>query len=175
MAEILILYSTTDGHTRAICQRLERQLQALGNQVIVADVEQSDSFDLQAMDKIVIGASIRYGKHQAAVYRFVEQHQALLDTRPNAFFSVNLVARKAHKRSPQTNPYVRKFLSQISWQPQHVEVFAGRLDYPSYSRLDRMVIRLIMWITSGPTDPNAVIDFTDWDQVTQFGRAVHEL
>jgi len=175
MAEILILYSTTDGHTREICQRLEQQLQALGNRVSVADVEQSDAFDLQAMDKVVIGASIRYGKHQPAVYRFVEHNQALLDARPNAFFSVNLVARKAHKRSPQTNPYVRKFLSQINWQPQHVEVFAGRLDYPSYGRLDRLVIRLIMWMTSGPTDPHAVIDFTDWDQVAQFGRKLHDL
>jgi len=27
-----------------------------------------------------------------------------------------------------------------------------------------------MWMTKGPTDPNAVIDFTDWSQVEKFAE-----
>ena len=38
-----------------------------------------------------------------------------------------------------------------------------------------MMIRFIMWITKGPTDPQAVVDFTDWQQVENFGQVVSEL
>jgi menaquinone-dependent protoporphyrinogen oxidase len=34
------------------------------------------------------------------------------------------------------------------------------------------MIRLIMFITKGPTDPKAVIEFTDWQQVESFGRLI---
>jgi menaquinone-dependent protoporphyrinogen oxidase len=51
-------------------------------------------------------------------------------------------------------------------------VFAGKLDYPIYTFLDRQVIRFIMWMTKGPTDPQAVVEFTDWKKVDDFGRAI---
>ncbi|WP_370654382.1 flavodoxin domain-containing protein [Rhodoferax sp.] len=48
-------------------------------------------------------------------------------------------------------------------------MFAGKLDYPRYRFVDRFMIRLIMFMTNGPTDPKAVIEFTDWQQVEAFG------
>jgi menaquinone-dependent protoporphyrinogen oxidase len=65
---------------------------------------------------------------------------------------------------------LRKFLRQTRWQPQLPEVFAGRLDYPRLGVLDRWIIRFIMWMTRGPTDPSAVVEFTDWQRVDAFGR-----
>lgn len=175
MANILIIYQTTDGHTHEICLRLQQQIEQQGHQASVHLVDEAAALDLAAFDKIVIGASIRYGKHNPLVYDFIKRNQALLASKPNAFFSVNLVARKPHKRSPDTNPYVRKFLRQIDWQPQHVTVFAGKLNYPIYSWRDRLIIRFIMWMTKGPTDPSAVVEFTDWDQVEEFARVVSNM
>ena len=123
----------------------------------------------------MIGASIRYGKHQPLVYEFIKTNQSTLEAHPNALFSVNVVARKPEKNTPQTNPYLRLFLSQIPWQPQHLAVFAGKIDYPSYGFLDRLAIRFIMWMTKGPTDPNAVVEFTDWDKVDAFANRVAEM
>jgi menaquinone-dependent protoporphyrinogen oxidase len=51
-------------------------------------------------------------------------------------------------------------------------VFAGKINYPSYGFMDRLMIRLIMWMTKGPTDPQAVVEFTDWKQVEEFGRLI---
>ena len=51
-------------------------------------------------------------------------------------------------------------------------MFAGKIDYPSYAFLDRMVIRGIMLLTGGPTDPNSVVEFTDWRQVEAFGSII---
>jgi hypothetical protein len=35
-----------------------------------------------------------------------------------------------------------------------------------------MLIRFIMWMTRGPTDPGAVVEFTDWQRVDAFGHAL---
>jgi len=172
VSRILVAYSTTDGHTRHICERLQQVMAEQGDDVTVAPLAQADGLDLSAFDKIVIGASIRYGKHQPAVAQFIARHQALLESRPNAFFSVNIVARKPEKNHPDTNPYLVKFLRQITWKPRLLAVFAGKLDYPRYGVFDRFMIRLIMRMTHGPTDPKAVIEFTDWQQVEAFGRQV---
>ena len=99
----------------------------------------------------------------------------MLESKPNAFFSVNVVARKADKCQPETNPYLKKFLKQIAWEPKQLAVFAGKIDYPKYSFWDRSIIRLIMWITKGPTDPNTVKEFTNWEQVEAFGRVISEM
>ncbi len=172
MPHILVAYSTTDSHTRHICERLQALLTGQGQRVTVAPLAQAEALNLSEFDKIVIGASIRYGHHQPEVAQFIARHQALLERLPSAFFSVNIVARKPEKSQPSTNPYLLKFLRQISWKPTLTAVFAGKLDYPSYRFFDRLMIRLIMRATHGPTDPKAVIEFTDWQQVAAFAQQV---
>ena len=167
---LLIIYSTIDGHTLEICERIASIAREGGHEVELAEVGVVSAAQLQACDRVVIGASIRYGHHRPAVKDFIDRHQAALEARPNAFFSVNAVGRKPHKRQADTNPYVRKFLAQIRWKPQQIAIFGGKIEYPRYGFFDRNMIRLIMWITGGPTDPRSVTDFTDWTQVEAFAR-----
>lgn len=174
-SRVLITYSTVDGHTRKICLRLKEQIEADGATATVMTVAQACTMSLDAFDKIVVGASIRYGKHRPEVYDFIARHNDMLVRRPSAFFTVNIVARKPGKDTPETNPYMRKFLQRVSWRPAEREVFAGKLDYPRYGFLDRQMIRLIMLITHGPTDPTAVVEFTDWDRVDAFARRVRAM
>lgn len=172
MSAILILYSTVDGHTRKICRRIGQTLEEAGHAFTAVPIEDATGIDPAAFDKIVIGASIRYGKHRPAVFKFIEAKLPLIEAKPNAFFTVNIVARKPEKNRPETNPYMQKFLRQTRWKPRLLEVFAGRLDYPRYRPLDRMMIRFIMRITNGPTDPHTVVEFTDWQRVDAFARAI---
>jgi menaquinone-dependent protoporphyrinogen oxidase len=175
MAKILIIFSTTDGHTRKICNRLQQVIDNRNNQVAVISVDDAGTIDLDSFDTIVIGASIRYGKHSPKVYEFIREYSQILDSKSNAFFSVNVVARKPEKNRPETNPYLKKFLKQIPWQPKLVAVFAGKIDYQKYRFRDRFMIRLIMWMTKGPTDPETNIEFTNWNQVEEFGRVISEM
>lgn len=170
MTRTLIAYSTVDGHTLKICGRLKQMLEQLGHSVELVEIGKAPDVDAAAFDRIVIGASIRYGKHRPDVYRFIAANRAALERKPSAFFSVNIVARKAGKNTPDTNPYIREFRRMTTWVPGEVAVFAGKLDYPRYRLMDRQVIRLIMWLTGGPTDPTACIDFTDWQAVERFAR-----
>lgn len=172
MARILIIYSTVDGHTLTICERLQQMLGEQGHQVKLISFEDQASLELEPFDRIVIGASIRYGKHRPNVGAFIQRNRQLLDSRPTAFFSVNAVARKPARNTPASNPYLKRFLERLAWQPRLAAVFAGKIDYPRYNFFDRNIIRLIMWITKGPTDPKAVVEFTDWEQVRDFGQRV---
>lgn len=175
MSTILIIYSTTDGQTRKICHRLQQVIGQQGHQVRAVHIQEEPQIDVTAFDKIVIGASIRYGKHSPQIINFIEKNRLLLESKPNAFFSVNVVARKPEKSDPEQNPYLQKFLKRISWKPGELAVFAGKIDYPSYRFFDRFMIRLIMWMTKGPTDPKAIVEFTNWDQVESFGHVIAKM
>jgi len=172
MSKILILYSTVDGHTVRICERLQQVAGQAGHQATLAALKDNPGIDLAPYDKFVVGASIRYGKHRPYVIQFMRANRAALQAKPCAFFSVNIVARKANKSTPETNPYVTKFVKRIGWRPKLLGVFAGKLDYPRYDFWDRNIIRFIMLLTRGPTDPSTVVDFTDWKQVEAFGQAI---
>jgi len=172
MSRILIAYSTVDGHTRRICERMQRLLEGGGHAVTLASLSGAQRPDARQFDKVVIGASIRYGKHRQEVFDFIGQQRLALDDRPSAFFTVNAVARKPGKDTPEGSPYVRSFRKLTSWRPRLVGVFAGKIDYRRYGFVDRQVIRFIMWLTHGPTDLQACVDFTNWDQVDAFAREV---
>lgn len=172
MARILIAYSTVDGHTRKICERITRSLEGWGHVVTLSPIDDAMTGDCAAFDKIVIGASIRYGKHRPAVLEFVQRHLATLQAVPGAFFTVNVVARKAGKDTPEGNPYMRTFLRASPWKPTVAAVFAGKIEYAMYGWADRTMIRFIMWITKGPTDRATSIEFTDWSAVDAFSGRV---
>lgn len=172
MANILIVYSTTDGQTRKICRRLQEVIEQQAHQVKVVSIQDEPCVDLAPFDKIVIGASIRYGKHSPLIIDFIRKNERMLAEKENAFFSVNVVARKPDKNLPETNPYVQRFLKQTAWRPNNLAVFAGKIDYPRYGFFDRLAIRLIMLMGNGPTNPKAVVEFTDWRQVEVFGQRI---
>ena len=169
MSSFLIIYSSSDGHTKIICERITNFLKD-GNFVKLLSLEDAKKIDLSDFEKIVIGASIRYGKHSKELYRFIELNKNFLDEKDSAFFSVNVVARKSEKNTPDTNPYIKKFLKISKWIPKKIGVFAGKVDYPKYRFFDKHIIRLIMFITKGPTDVSKSYEFTDWTKVEVFAK-----
>lgn len=159
-----------------ICQRIDTVLTERGHAVtLVPLLPLLRDMALLHFDRIVVGASIRYGHHRPEVLEFLQTYKDVLQQRPTALFSVNVVARKPGKNTPATNPYTKKLLRRMGWTPALVDVFAGKLDYPRYPFWDRQIIRGIMLLTHGPTDPKAVVEFTDWARVDAFARAVDKL
>ncbi|GIU11626.1 protoporphyrinogen oxidase [Shewanella sp. c952] len=174
MSNTLVIYSTVDGQTKAICEQISKINRQLGATVTLASLEEAEALGLAQFDKILVAASIRYGKHRPELYQFINRHHAVLDAKKNAFFSVNVVARKPEKNTPETNPYMKKFLALSLWQPQQLGVFAGKIDYPKYRLFDKVMIRFIMWMTKGPTDTSGTFEFTNWDKVDEFARSFAE-
>ena len=166
MEKSLLIYSTVDGQTEAICRRMASCAKNTSVDVMsISNVRNLDDYKT-----IIIGASIRYGKYRNELYNFINENLLVLESRKNAFFSVNVVARKPEKNSPNNNPYVIKFLDKINWKPKNIEVFAGKIDYPKYKFIDKYAIKFIMWVTKGPTDTSQSYEFTDWNKVEAFAE-----
>ena len=171
MLKIIMIYSTTDGQTKRIIDFLEK-ICGKKHEVRVVSVQEAHKQNLIEFDKIVIGARVRYGKHHKDIYKFIEKNKSKIIAKNNYFFSVNLVARKKAKNNPKTNPYTIKFLRKTDWNPSKINVFAGRVDYPKYNFINKLIIRTIMSITSGPTDTSRCFEFTDWVEVEKFGNII---
>ena len=169
MSSSLIIYSSTDGHTKIICNRIISFLNHK-NSAKITSLDEVSKFDLSKFNRIIIGASIRYGHHSKDLYEFINLNKEILDQKESVFFSVNVVARKPEKNTPETNPYIKKFLKYSKWKPKKIAVFAGKVDYPKYSFLDKYIIKFIMFITNGPTDTSKSYEFTDWAKVDDFAN-----
>ena len=163
-----IIYSSVDGQTLKICQRLQNNF----SHSPMESISNIKIGDLKNFDHISIGASVRYGDHSKNLYKFIKNNKSLLESKRTTFFSVNVTARKIEKNKPSTNPYIKKFLKKTEWLPDKIGVFAGKIDFPNYGFIDKNIIKLIMWITKGPTDTSKSYDFTDWKEVDLFSKDI---
>lgn len=173
MKHVDLLYASKDGHTRKICETLAQILQKRSFSTQLWDLHQ-DTPPVENLHHVLIAAPVRYGFHDSKVVRYINQNSTALQGKQGALLSVNLVARKAEKQSPKANPYTAKLLQKIAWKPQEIAVIAGKLDYPKYRIWDRLLIQWIMKMTQGPTDPQTVRDYTDWEALQQFGMQVFD-
>ena len=166
----LILYSSIDGQTKKIINYILNHIEEDIAKFDIIEISTYDSTKINLNDyhKILVASSIRYGKHHPEIINFVNKNYIELNSKPSAFISVNLVARKAEKSKSNTNPYVSKFLEETLWKPNLVSVFAGVLNYKAYSFWDRIMIQIIMMMTKGPTQSSTNIEYTKWEDVDEF-------
>ncbi len=175
MKKVLCLYSTTDGQTIKICKHIQKQL--VGYQSELLDLHNVSQVDFHQYDRVIIGASIRYGRLNQKLYQFIDRNLAQLQSSKVAFFCVNLTARKEaqKKDTPEGSVYIKTFLKKSSWKPELIGVFAGALRYPKYKWFDRVCIQLIMKITGGETDISKEVEYTNWKKVALFAMSVVDL
>ena len=164
----IFIYSSSNGQSLKICEALNKNKESL-----IIDMDMSKTTKLDNFDQIVIGASVKYGDHNKEVYEFVKKNRVLLEKKKTVFFSVNATARKSEKNTPKTNPYIIKFLKKTNWTPDHIGVFAGMIDFPNYNFIEKYIIKLIMWITNGPTDTSKTFEFTNWEDVKKFSEEIY--
>ncbi len=162
-----LFYATRDGQSRRIAERIadrltERGISALPHDLAGAAVTPSS---LAAARLVVVVAAVRYGRPLPEADRFLAGYQTLRDPPQLVLLSVNLTARKQGKDTVEGNAYLRKSITKHRLAPVFALAIAGSLDYSRYGWLDRQLIRFIMKLTGGPTDPTACIDFTPWDVV----------
>jgi len=173
----LVFYATRDGHSRTVATRIAEGLSADGMPAILTDLAASvpPPTELAAAPLVVLVAAVRYGRHLPEAARLLAAMARLSVPPPLGLASVNLTARKPDKATAETNPYLRKLIAASPVRPALAIAVAGRLDYPRYHWWDRQLIRLIMWLTDGPTDPNTCAVYTSWRAVDEFAARLVEL
>ncbi|WP_117236274.1 menaquinone-dependent protoporphyrinogen IX dehydrogenase [Vibrio maerlii] len=170
MSKALFLYSSREGQTKKILNFIDEQLPDLECELV--NLHEVNQIDFSLYDRVLIGASIRYGHLNKKLYQFIESNLEQLKSHKVAFFCVNLTARKEDqgKDTPEGSAYIRKFLIKSPWQPALIGVFAGALYYPRYNLFDRTMIKFIMKMTGGETDITKEVEYTNWDKVAIFAK-----
>ena len=85
MSNFLIIYSSRDGQTKKICKRIAS---FLNNEISteLISLEDAKKINLSDYEKIVIGASIRYGNYSRELFKFVDLNKNILDKKNVLFF-----------------------------------------------------------------------------------------
>jgi len=163
--QVLIVHASRFGQATKIAETIAAVLEARGIRTELKALTDLTTPDPERHRALVMVTSVRYGHFDPNSARIVAENRAWVDSVPTLLVTVSLTARTPAKRDPAVHTYTKKFLETTTWSPTQVEVMPGMLDYPSYTFLDRFMIRLIMRMTGGVTDPKAVIEYTDWDEV----------
>ncbi len=173
-ARVVLYYATRDGQSRRIAEHIARRLGEAGTSVPALDLAAAPPApsDLAAAAVVVLVAAVRYGRHLPEADRFLAVYRSLRSPPPLALASVNLTARKPGKTTVAGNTYLRKIIARHRLAPAVAVAFAGRLDYRRYGWRDRWIIRFIMLLTGGPTDPSACVEYTSWGAVDDFAARI---
>jgi menaquinone-dependent protoporphyrinogen oxidase len=174
---MFLFYGTRDGQSRRIAERLAERLaeRAITATPINVGGASLTPADLSRGPLMIAVLSVRYGHHVPESKRLLKLYRACERPPPLVLASVNLTARKPGKDTAEGNAYLRKLIARNHLKPALATAFAGRLDYPRYRFFDKHIIRFIMLLSGGPTDPHATVEFTSWEAVDAFAGEIAAL
>ncbi|MGM0545432.1 MAG: flavodoxin domain-containing protein [Bacteroidota bacterium] len=166
--KLLIVYGTTEGQTRKICEYLRDKAVDDGHEVTVLDSTAAD-IDPGGFDAVIIGGSLHAEKYQTSVLHYVREHHQMLNKMPTGFLSVSLAAiHDDPQYQKELEEITGKFLEKTGWDPMFVEQVAGALRYTKYSFWKKFIMRMIAQKSGGSTDTSHDVEYTDWNQVKWF-------
>lgn len=177
MTHILIVYGTTDGHTRKIAQVVAENLRAQRCSVDVLDAAgMLRRLSPESYDGVIVAASVHIGDYQRTVANWVRTHAQMLNLLPTAFLSVCLaVVEQGTKPRQEVLRIMRRFLERCGWRPTITKMVAGALPYTRYGWLKRLMMKRIVAKAGGDTDTTRDYEYTDWNDLRTFSRDFAEL
>lgn len=168
--DILIVYGTTEGHTRHICQFVEHVLAEHGHNVTICDATLQPAGP-EAKDICFVAGSLHVGNYQPALVEWVRRHHDVLNAMPCAFLSVSL---SAAGESPEDweglDQCVARFLQSTSWQPATVHHVAGAIRYSHYDFFKRLALQFIARRRGQHTVTSRDYDLTDYAELKAFAE-----
>lgn len=168
MAEILIAYGTTEGHTRTIAERIAALIEAVGHRVHLVDTAEPTPLS-ERIDAVIVGASVHQGHHQTTVTSFVREHRGRLERIPSALFSVSLAAALPDDLgAEETADYIEGFVEESGWRPLRTVAFAGALRHDRYDFLRALLLRLLAQQLGHGVVREEDVTYTDWAEVDAF-------
>jgi menaquinone-dependent protoporphyrinogen oxidase len=172
MTHIIIVYGTTDGHTRQIVQVLAEDLRAHLCCVDLLDAGGTlRRLSPEGYDGVIVAASVHIGSYQSGVKQWVRRHAAALNRMPTAFLSVCLaVLEKRPEAQREIRAIMDRFLRDCGWHPTLSRLVAGAVLYTRYSWLKKWMMRRIVAKAGGGTDTTRDYEYTDWNDLREFAR-----
>ena len=163
-----IIYATTEGQTRKICQFLADRLVDLGVSVELLDVDDAAGTPLDRFDQVILAASIHAGGYQKSISRFVSQNVSAINNRMPVFLSVSLSAAGTDEEDWKgVHRILEAFLAETGLQPDRVEHVAGAFRFSEYDFLKTLAMRWIAHQKGEDIPRGEDREYTDWAQLEE--------
>lgn len=167
--KLLVVYATTEGHTRKVAEFIGKVAVAQNHTVDVCDSAMPIHLSKASYDAVILGGSVHQGQHQMSLRNFIFENLTVLNELPCAFFSVSLSAAIADNIYQQeAQEYVTSFLDAVGWQPLETTCIAGALNYGEYDYFKLMVLKLLAGQLAPGTIKTQDTAYTDWEAVKTF-------
>jgi menaquinone-dependent protoporphyrinogen oxidase len=170
----LVAFASRDGQTRRIASRAAERLRDAGFAAELIDVgaAASKAVDVGRFAAIVLAAPVRFGKHHAALARWVRPRAAAIARIPSAFISVSLSAGKADDAAQrEVWNAIARFEVGARITPHRTLPIAGALLYTRYGFFTRHAMRFICGKFGRDTDMTRDFEYTDWPALDAFAGA----
>jgi menaquinone-dependent protoporphyrinogen oxidase len=173
---VLIVYGTTEGHTRDLCHFVARELHAAGHPAAVepAGADPRDP-DPAPYDAVVLAASLHVGRYQAPLVAYARVHHQALNAKPAAFISVSLSAAGVDPDDWEgAAQCLARFEHETQWTPKAVHHAAGAILYSHYDFFKRLALKFIAAQRGQHTVTSRDYDLTDYAALRRFALAFVE-
>lgn len=168
MARILIVFGTTDGHTRTVAHRIAKMFAAHEADVDIVEAG-AQEVDPLYYNAVIVCASVHAGGYQRSVSRWVRRHAATLNGKRTAFVSVCLgILQHDAAVDRDLDHIAERFFAKTGWQPTCVKKIAGALLYRQYGWVKRLVMKRIAAKAGGDVDTSSNYEYTDWSDLRAF-------
>lgn len=162
---LLIVYGSTEGQTRKICEFLDDKARDMGHEVTLCDSTASPESP-EGFDAVILAASVHMDQYQSSVRHYARDYHEALNKSHTAFVSVSLTAAMDEPDSwKELRENTENFLEETGWYPDFTEQVAGALRYSKYNWLKKQLMRMIAKKGSGDVDVSTDYEYTDWEQV----------
>ena len=171
MARLLVVYGTTEGHTRKIAEHIGKWVQEAGHGAVVVDSASALPGLLEEgeYDGAIVCGSVHQGKHSASLRNLLIENRADLSHIPTALVSVSLASAMPDPESQaEARGYADALVEATGWKPRAVALVAGALLYSEYDFMKRMMVRLIASSRGARTDASRNWEYTDWRTLRGF-------
>ena len=176
---ILIVYGSSEGHTRDLSTFAANVLREDGQEVIVRDAAAKEPLpDPSTYDLVILAASLHVGRYQAPLIAFARAHHELLNAMPSAFISVSLSAAGENPDDWEgLQDCVTRFVQETMWTPKAIHHAAGAIRYSQYDFFKRLAVKFIAQKRGQATVTSQDYDLTDYSALKDFvfGFVNHEV
>jgi menaquinone-dependent protoporphyrinogen oxidase len=171
MANLLIVYASHFGQTRAIAHEIADKLRLAHHDVEIVDARRAEPPPPGMFDAVVLGSRVEIGRHAPEIREYMAHHREALRDMPVAVFSVSMAASSPNAGTDPSG-YLSMLFEEVGWKPTIAIALAGALPYRKYNWLLRLVMKRISRSAGHTTDTSRNHEFTDWPRVRELAHEI---
>jgi len=166
--KFLIIYASTEGHTRKIARFVADRLADAGHMAELLNAAEADDIDLARFDRAILAASVHLQHYQKSLTDFVAARTTALAAMPTLFLSISLTAAGHEDEDWQElDRIMADFTAATGWNPGQTAQIAGAYMPSRYDIFRRFVMRRIVAKKDPGADLDRDHDYTDWDALAE--------